>query len=196
MKQFSKNIERLFSAYTFRTHISEGAVTPHKLKENSDDRLEKLRKRGEKPMICYEVATHVARAGNTISKQVEMALKAEKNYSNHYLALMDISDSTSRHHFDSNEIRESSFLNFSCSNHGMQHTVYIHKGPDGTLTLIHNNNLLLDRELSLINCQLECRGGANIYDITTGCDTAINRYMTKNSLVVYFTPASQINAKF
>ncbi|MNJ47673.1 hypothetical protein D3C77_428380 [compost metagenome] len=192
MKALSKMTGGRIPAYRLGAHVS---VSESKLKENLDDRLEKLRNRGQQPMICYEVATHAARSGNAITKAAEIALKGEKNYSARYLALMDINDTTLRPLFSSIEISESGFLNFKCRGAGVQHTAYIHKDADGTLTLVHNNGLSLDQELSQTHKSLERRGGANIYNLTAGHDADINRYLIKNNLVMHYTPASHVNAK-
>ncbi|HID7510743.1 TPA: hypothetical protein ACXHW4_004661 [Enterobacter hormaechei] len=61
---------------------------------------------------------------------------------------MNISASTSRGYFGSREIKESGFLNFERQGDGIQLTVYLHKGSNGTLILAHNNSLSLDKELS------------------------------------------------
>ncbi|HID7510853.1 TPA: hypothetical protein ACXHW4_004796 [Enterobacter hormaechei] len=123
-------------------------------------------------------------------------LKAEKNYSINYLALMNISASTSRGYFDSREIKESGFLNFEQQGAGIKHTVYLHKDSNGTLILAHNNSLSLDKELSPMNGQPECRGGANVYKITSGYDSNINRHMANNNYSFHYTPASKINENF
>ncbi|HAB3459159.1 TPA_asm: hypothetical protein GJG76_23055 [Salmonella enterica subsp. enterica serovar Enteritidis] len=192
----SKITGGLIPAYRLGAQVSDGPVSSSKFKENLDGRLEKLRNRGEQPIICYEVAIHAARAGNAITKEAEKTLKAEKNYSINYLALMNISASTSRGYFDSREIKESGFLNFEQQGNGIQHTAYLHKDSNGTLILAHNNSLSLDKELSPTNGQPECRGGANVYNITSGYDADINRYMTNNNYSFHYTPASKINEKF
>lgn len=89
LKVLSKITGGVIPSYRLGAHVSEGPVTNNKLKENLDGRLEKLRSRGEQPMICYEIATHAARAGNTITKNTEKVLSAEKNYSTNYFSLMD-----------------------------------------------------------------------------------------------------------
>ena len=193
MHAISKLMGGMSSAYRLPHEVSDGPVSGDELKQNLDGRLEKLRGRGTQPQVCYEVATHAARAGNAITKEAEKALNREKNYSPGYLELMNIHDDTRRFHFNSNDIKESGFLNFERRNSDdVVHTAYVHRDSEGSLLLAHNNCHDLDVQMS---SSLELKGGANVYDITSGKDSDLNRYLDRNGLNFFYTPASVVNAK-
>lgn len=184
----------MIPSYRLGREVSDGPVTRDELKLNLENRLKKLADREDLPVMSHEVASHAARAGNTITKKAARALNAEADNSDKYSALMDISRDRVKRHFDSSEIKKSGFLNFASFALDVVHTAYVHKDPSGSLTLAYDNCPSLDWEFNYRGIFPERVGGANVYDLAQGYDADINRFMDQNSLVMCYTPASWVNA--
>lgn len=169
----------------------DGSVSSNKLKKNLRRSLIRM-----KPQTCYDLSIKAARAGKSLTEYANVLLSRTKNYGHPYKYLMNISNKTKKTHFDFNEIEHSGFLNFKAKKSGeIQHTVYIHIGPDKQRLLVNTNGLSLDRELFHGGVVSESYRSTNIYEIKQVHAANINDYLQKNNLDMHYTPAYQVNQK-
>jgi hypothetical protein len=174
-------------------NATQGAAPRADLMSGLERRSAHLRKQDQMPNVCYGLALHAGVAGNTISPRAEaMTMATAKrgdNYSPEYQNIMGITANNDSATFSADHIRESGVLNFRDVQSGqLVHTAYLHKDPEGGLTLLHNNSTELDRAMMHAGENPIQQGGLTAYAGTVGLQNYLNAGHR-----FHFTPASVLN---